>query len=84
MYGQTHGVIRFVENSQPVVHVGALLLGNTHYPVVMDRSVGVTCDFYLIAVDLQQITKPKQYVKIYAFLGYALRRGTAAVNAAMG
>lgn len=83
VYGQAQGVVRFIEDRQPVVHVGALLLRDTHYSLIVDRPVGVSCHFDLVAVYLQQIAKPKQYVQIYAFLGYALRRRAAAVYAAV-
>lgn len=83
VYGQAQSVVRFIEYRQSVVHIGTLLLRDAHYPLIVDRPVCVACDLDLIAVYLQQVTKPKQYIEIYAFLGYSLRRCAAAVYAAM-
>ena len=59
------------------------MLCDTNYALIVDRPVCVAGDLDLIAVYLQQVTKPKQYIEIYAFLGYSLRRCAAAVYAAM-
>ncbi len=77
------GVLRFVENREAVIHVGAFLVRDALDPFVMDGAVGIPRDMHLEAGNLKQRTEVEQDAEVDPFLRDAVCGGAAAVDAAV-
>ena len=81
--GNTDRRVIFIEQCQPVIHVGTFLIGDSLNALFVNRTIRISGNNNRVAFHLQHCPQMEQNFQIDALFGYAIHGGASAIHPAV-